>query len=353
VVTQPKLRQSRAPNRDVSSCILGSNEKTFTGTGTVEEWTLQTMEFYFQNRTDGFITKTWSAFLKGIHLLLLGIVNSILAAVFLFGVLIAFFVVAKSKYRGNFGLASRGLQAVVHLSVHLAAMWGLYSLLAYANYTATAMVTMPLRLLPTFPVPEGKYLKIRGAAAVSGKVSNELFQGGIIACLLALAAIALYIWFRFESKFGWAALITTFHDVYAILGLFSIFKAYLVFDLTIVAGVLTLAGYSINDKVVVFDRIREMLKKYKKIPLPKIIDISITATLSRTLITSLATMMAGGAMLFLGGPVLFGFAVSICFGIIIGTYSSIFVAAPLLIHLPGRVPGQRVEKGEEATAGAT
>ena len=199
----------------------------------------------------------------------------------------------------------------------------------------------------------GQGVTIRGAAAVSGKVSNELFQGGIIACLLALAAIALYIWFRFESKFGWAALITTFHDVYAILGLFSIFKAFLVFDLTIVAGVLTLAGYSINDKVVVFDRIREMLKKYKKIPLPKIIDISITATLSRTLITSLATMMAGGAMLFLGGPVLFGFAVSICFGIIIGTYSSIFVAAPLLIHLPGRVPGQRVEKGEEATAGAT
>jgi preprotein translocase SecF subunit len=105
---------------------------------------------------------------------------------------------------------------------------------------------------------------------------------------------------------------------------------------------------------VVFDRIREMLKKYKKLPLPRIIDISITATLSRTLITSIATMMAGGAMLFLGGDVLFGFAVSICFGIIIGTYSSIFVAAPLLITLPGRVPGQRVEKAEdEAAAAAT
>ena len=197
----------------------------------------------------------------------------------------------------------------------------------------------------------GEGVTIRGASAVSGKVSDELLQGGLIACLFALVAIAAYIWFRFESKFGWAAFITTFHDVYAILGLFSLTQ--MTFDLTIVAGALTLAGYSINDKVVVFDRIREMLKKYKKLPLPRIIDISITATLSRTLITSLATMMAGGAMLFLGGPVLFGFAASICFGIIIGTYSSIFVAAPLLISLPGRIPGQRVEKAEdEAPAGA-
>lgn len=194
----------------------------------------------------------------------------------------------------------------------------------------------------------GEGITIRDAAAVSGKVSDELFQGGIIAAVLALVAIALYIWFRFESKFGWAALITTFHDVYSIVGVFSIFQYWLTFDLTIIAGVLTLAGYSINDKVVVFDRIREMLKKYKKIPLPRVIDISITATLSRTLITSLATMMAGGAMLFLGGPVLFGFAVSICFGIIIGTYSSIFVAAPLLIHLPGRVPGQRISGTDQA-----
>jgi preprotein translocase subunit SecF len=195
----------------------------------------------------------------------------------------------------------------------------------------------------------GPGVTIGESTAVGAKVSGELFQGGVIASVLALVAIALYIWFRFERKFGMAALITTFHDVFAIVGLFSITR--LPFDLTIVAGVLTLAGYSINDKVVVFDRIREMLKKYKKIPLPRIIDISITATLSRTLITSLATMMAGGAMLFLGGPVLFGFAVSICFGIIIGTYSSIFVAAPLLIHLPGRVPGQRWA-GEEAEARA-
>jgi preprotein translocase subunit SecF len=197
----------------------------------------------------------------------------------------------------------------------------------------------------------GEGVTIRKADAVGPKVSGELFQAGVIASVLALVAIALYIWFRFESKFGWAALVTTFHDVYAILGLFSITQ--MTFDLTIVAGVLTLAGYSINDKVVVFDRIREMLKKYKKLPLQRIIDISITATLSRTLITSIATMMAGASMLFLGGPVLFGFAACICFGIIIGTYSSIFVAAPLLIHLPGRVPGSVIANKDQVAEAAT
>lgn len=194
----------------------------------------------------------------------------------------------------------------------------------------------------------GEGVTIRKADAVGPKVSGELFQAGMIASLLAVVAIGLYIWFRFESKFGWAALITTFHDVFAILGLFS--ATQMTFDLTIVAGVLTLAGYSINDKVVVFDRIREMLKKYKKLPLPRIIDVAITATLSRTLITSIATMMAGASMMFLGGPVLFGFAACICFGIIIGTFSSIFVAAPLLIHLPGRVPGSVVANTEQAAS---
>lgn len=181
---------------------------------------------------------------------------------------------------------------------------------------------------------------IRETGSVSGKVSAELFQSGIIAALLAVVGIGLYVWFRFESKFGWGAFITTFHDVYACVGLFSITQ--MTFDLTIVAGVLTVAGYSINDTVVVFDRIREMLKKYKKLSLPRIIDISITSTLSRTLITSLATMLAAGTMLFLGGPVLFGFAASIVFGIVIGTYSSIFVAAPLLLYLPGRIPGSKL-----------
>jgi preprotein translocase SecF subunit len=185
----------------------------------------------------------------------------------------------------------------------------------------------------------GGGVRVDQSSAVGAKVSGELFTRGIIGCLAAITAIAIYVWFRFESKFGWASFVTTFHDVYAVVGLFSITQ--MTFDLTIVAGVLTIAGYSINDTVVVFDRIREMLKKYKRMPLPEVIDISITATLTRTVITSVCTMLAAAAMLLLGGPVLFGFAAAICFGIIIGTYSSIFVAAPLLIFLPGRIPGTK------------
>ncbi len=185
----------------------------------------------------------------------------------------------------------------------------------------------------------GEGATVRKIDNVSGKVSDELLWKGIIASILAVVAIGAYVWFRFEVKFGTGAFITTFHDVYAVVGLFSVTQ--MTFDLTIVAGVLTVAGYSINDTVVVYDRIREMLKKFKKLPMDRVIDISITSTLSRTLITSVATMLAAATMAFLGGPVLFGFAVSIVFGIIIGTYSSIFVAAPLLIHLPGRIPGAK------------
>lgn len=187
----------------------------------------------------------------------------------------------------------------------------------------------------------GPTVEIRKTDAVGPKVSGELLRDGMIASLLAVVAIALYIWFRFESKFGWAAFLTTLHDVIAVLGFFSITQ--LTFDLTIVAGVLTVAGYSINDTVVVFDRIREMLKKFKKLSVMRIIDISITSTLTRTLITSVSTLLATITMILLGGAVLQGFAIAITFGILIGTYSSIFVAAPLLVHLPGRLPGTRAD----------
>jgi len=193
----------------------------------------------------------------------------------------------------------------------------------------------------------GDGVTVRKIDNVSGKVSDELLWKGIVASILAVVAIGLYVWIRFEVKFGTGAFITTFHDVYAVVGLFSVTQ--MTFDLTIVAGVLTVAGYSINDTVVVYDRIREMLKKFKKLPIDRVIDISITSTLSRTLITSVATMLAAVAMIFLGGPVLFGFAVSIVFGIIIGTYSSIFVAAPLLIHLPGKIPGAKY-RGQDSSA---
>lgn len=195
----------------------------------------------------------------------------------------------------------------------------------------------------------GPEAHIRKVDNVSGKVSEELFGRGILACLLAVVGIGAYVWFRFEFKFGTGAFLTTFHDVYAVIGLWSVTG--MTFDLTIVAGVLTVAGYSINDTVVVYDRIREMLKKYKKLAISQVIDISITATLSRTLMTSMTTMLAALAMVFLGGEVLKGFGISIVFGIIIGTYSSIFVAAPLLIHLPGRIPGAKY-RSEGGVAGA-
>ena len=216
-----------------------------------------------------------------------------------------------------------------------------------SNNGNTVIIRLPVETgAEEVPAIQLKVTQILGAgvdvqvpAVVGPKVSGELFMSGVLASILAVVGIGLYVWFRFEVKFGTGAFITTFHDVYAVVGLFSITQ--LTFDLTIVAGVLTVAGYSINDTVVVYDRIREMLKKYKKLPITEVIDISITSTLSRTLITSLATMIAAASMAFLGGPVLFGFAISIVFGIIIGTYSSIFVAAPMLIHLPGRLPGSK------------
>ncbi len=183
----------------------------------------------------------------------------------------------------------------------------------------------------------GQGIEIRKTDAVGPKVSGELLQTGILAGLLAVLGIAVYVWFRFESRFGVSALVTTFHDVIAVVGLFSVTQ--MTFDLTTVAAVLTVAGYSVNDTVVVFDRIREILKKYKRIPLPKVIDIAITSTLRRTLLTSVTVLLACGSMMVLGGPVLFGFAAAIGFGVVIGTYSSVVVAAPMLIYLPGRLPG--------------
>ena len=186
---------------------------------------------------------------------------------------------------------------------------------------------------------------------VEGRVSDKLLFQGIMASLMAVVGIGAYIWIRFEFKFGTGAFLTTFHDVYGVLGFFSITQ--MTFDLTIVAGVLTVAGYSVNDTVVVYDRIREMLKKYKRMPINDVIDISITSTLTRTLLTAPAVLMAVGAMALLGGPVLQGFAISMIFGVIVGTYSSIFVAAPLLIHLPGRVPGAKYQSSEGAAGAAS
>lgn len=174
--------------------------------------------------------------------------------------------------------------------------------------------------------------QIRRTEFVGPKVSGELLRDGLYAALLSVICIGVYVWFRFEWQFGVSAIIATFHDVITTFGLFSILG--LEFDLTTVAALLTIAGYSINDTVVVFDRVRENLRQYKSMPLPELIDLSTNQTLSRTILTSGTTLIAVIALLLFGGPVLRNFAIALTWGILIGTYSSIFVANALLLYMP-------------------
>ena len=164
---------------------------------------------------------------------------------------------------------------------------------------------------------------------VGPAVSEELFVGGLTALGLAIVMMLIYIWFRFEWQFGLGAILGLFHDVLLVLGMFSIFR--IEFTLTIIAALLTIIGYGINDTVVVFDRIRENLRKYKKMPLGDLVDLSINETLSRTIMTGVTALMALAGLIWLGGEALFGFAVAMFFGIVIGTYSSIYVASPALL----------------------
>jgi preprotein translocase SecF subunit len=177
---------------------------------------------------------------------------------------------------------------------------------------------------------------------VGPKVSGELFTSGIVATILAILMIAVYVAFRFEWQFGVAAVVSTGHDVLMGVGMFSLFQ--LDFNLTSVAALLLLAGYSINDTVVVFDRIRENRRKYKKMGMAELINTSTNVTLSRTVLTSATTALSVLPLLFFGGDVLFGFAACILWGIVIGTYSSIFVAAALLLYLPAITIGQATDE---------
>ncbi|PZO53732.1 MAG: protein translocase subunit SecF [Alphaproteobacteria bacterium] len=181
------------------------------------------------------------------------------------------------------------------------------------------------RGLPT--VAEGA--RITSVDAVSAKVSEELFSGGLMALGLAMLLMMIYIWFRFEWQFGVGAMLGLLHDVILTLGIFSFFR--IEFTLTIIAAILTIIGYGINDTVVVFDRLRENLRKYKKMPLGQLIDLSLNETLSRTIITGCTAVFALIGLLFLGGEALSGFAIAMLFGIICGTYSSLYVAAPVIL----------------------
>ncbi len=178
----------------------------------------------------------------------------------------------------------------------------------------------------------GQGFVFRRVEAVGPKVSGELFQDGVIATLLAVGMITVYVAVRFEWQFGVGALVATGHDVFVTAGLFSLLQ--LDFSLTSVAALLTLAGYSVNDTVVVFDRIRENRRRYKRMPLGELINLSTNQTLSRTVLTSGATAISVTPLLLFGGPTLFNFTAAILFGIVVGTFSSIYVASALLLYLP-------------------
>ncbi len=169
---------------------------------------------------------------------------------------------------------------------------------------------------------------------VGPTVGAELQEAALYAVLAAIGAILIYIWFRFEWQYGVGAIIALTHDVISTIGLFALLQ--LEFNLATVAAILTIAGYSINDTVVVFDRVRESLRKYKVMPFPELFDLAINRTLSRTIMTSATTMIALLALYFLGGSVIQGFVIAMIWGVIIGTYSSLFVAVPTLLYLRPR-----------------
>jgi preprotein translocase subunit SecF len=167
--------------------------------------------------------------------------------------------------------------------------------------------------------------------SVSGKVSCELFSTGSVALTLAMIAIALFIWFRFEWQFGVGALVTLFHDVVLTFGFFALTQ--LQFDLNVIAAILTIIGYSLNDTIVVYDRIRENLKKWRQMDLSALLDLSVNETLSRTVTTSLSLILTLAVLLFVGPDIIFGFTAAMLLGIVIGTFSSIYISAPMLIWL--------------------
>ncbi len=178
---------------------------------------------------------------------------------------------------------------------------------------------------------EHPQVRIDGVDTVSGKVSGEFRETALLALLFATIAISIYIWVRFEWQFGVGALFALVHDVSLTMGMLAVFK--MEFSLTIVAAILALIGYSLNDTIVIYDRIRENLKKYRKMPLPELLDLSVNETLSRTVMTSTTLLSALIPLLLFGPTSLFGMTACITLGIFVGTYSSVYMSAPILIWL--------------------
>jgi preprotein translocase SecF subunit len=195
----------------------------------------------------------------------------------------------------------------------------------------------------------GAGVDYRRVEVVGPSVGSELIRAGVIATILALFAIAAYIWFRFEWQFGIGGMISTLHDVVTTVGLFALLQ--LEFNLTTLAAILTVAGYSVNDTVVIYDRIRESMRRYRTMPFRDLINLALNETLSRTILTVSTVALAVLSLLFLGGEVLRGFSIAMLWGVVIGTYSSLFIAAPVLYYVqPNRAAVGR--SGEAAKAGA-
>ena len=206
--------------------------------------------------------------------------------------------------------------------------------------------TAQLRAVETVKAALGRDVEYRRVEFVGPKVGGELIEAGVTAVLLALAAMLVYIWFRFEWQFGVGAVIALLHDVVLTIGVFSLLG--LEFNLSTVAAILTIAGYSINDTVVVYDRVRENLRKYKTLALDALLNLSINETLSRTVLTSVTTLLALLTLFFFGGQVIKGFSFAMIWGVVVGTYSSIWIAVPLLVYMRLKRGGLIVgETGEE------
>jgi preprotein translocase subunit SecF len=188
-----------------------------------------------------------------------------------------------------------------------------------------------------------KDYEFRRVEVVGPRVSGELVQSGTLGVVLAVLGVLVYLWFRFEWQLAVGAVIATLHDLVLTIGFFAITQ--LEFNMTSIAAILTIVGYSLNDTVVVFDRIRELLRRYKKMPTDELLDLAINSTLSRTVMTSVTTMLALLALVLFGGQVIASFSYAMMFGVVVGTYSSIFIAAPVLIYLGLKVGAE--EKAAE------
>ncbi len=195
------------------------------------------------------------------------------------------------------------------------------------NAEAIAVETVMAKLVELY----GSEVNFRRTEFVGPKVSEELFAAGIMAITLALIAILVYVWFRFEWQFGVCAVIALVHDVVLTIGLFAVTQ--LEFNLATIAALLTIVGYSLNDTVVVFDRVRDNLRKYKKIPMTDLLDLSLNQTLARTLVTGVTTLLALIALFVIAGGTIQGFTFALIWGVLVGTYSTLYIATPALLAL--------------------